>query len=184
MKSILEPWFVNPGLKHIGSVASWTTADVARLGIRSFAVVRNPLDRFVSGFSTLMKGAHGKMAYNCNHTNFSFLLDLEEPQLTDAFVDLLVSEGDAYCDRLCHCFAQHVLSITWFTNLWPGSLDLVIRQETLDVDMDKLSRWLGVKLPNNYKNKRQSMYSARLSSESESKLRSYYAIDMKRFGYT
>merc|ERR1711879_349312 len=131
------------------------------MGIRTFMVVRHPLDRFLSGYGTVitrMQQLNGRKP--CVTDRLAAILNMSEPQRLSAYLELYLAEGERWCEQVtCRgrraghsCLPQHVLSQRWFRNLWPGPIDFMLHTETLTADIQRLSRWLGVALSAQHSN--------------------------------
>ncbi len=112
---------------------------------RSFAVVREPLQRFLSGYGTVRHRA------SRGNAHWPFNTTMSEPQKFEAFVDLLRREGDGLVTRRPKegCLWFHVMSQTWFLELLNRPIDRVLRLESLEADLKVLLRDLPLLDPRN-----------------------------------
>jgi len=112
---------------------------------RSFAVVREPLDRFLSGYGTVRH--RGRDHWPFNDTN------ADEATTFERFVKLLLREGDALATarpkERTGCLWYHVFSQMWFLELAPRPLDRVLRLEGLANDLPELLRTFPLVGPDN-----------------------------------
>merc|ERR1712032_820356 len=90
---------------------------VEKLHLKAFAFVRHPLDRFVSGYGTVMRrllimAARGeKLGGKCMSRELYRIVHLPEPQRFRTFVDFFLARPEAWIDdywcRKLSCAAHH-----------------------------------------------------------------------------
>ena len=92
---------------------------------RSFTVVREPLQRFLSGYGTVRHRASRSGHW------WPFNTTMSEPEKFEAFVDLLRREGDGLVTNRPKegCLWFHVMSQPWFLELLNRPIDRVLRLE-------------------------------------------------------
>eukprot|EP00929_Paragymnodinium_shiwhaense_P065622 TRINITY_DN32879_c0_g1_i1.p1 TRINITY_DN32879_c0_g1~~TRINITY_DN32879_c0_g1_i1.p1 ORF type:complete len:316 (+),score=57.50 TRINITY_DN32879_c0_g1_i1:107-1054(+) len=109
-------------------------------GVEAFTFVRHPLERFFSGYGTLVARLLKIAAQTpeCLSDQMRAMLGVAEPERLRRFVVLLTSLGAALADHCrCaehRCIFAHVLSQIWFLNFWPGPFAFVGRFEHLAED--------------------------------------------------
>lgn len=165
--------------------------------IPAFAFIRHPIPRFISGYGTIVNRMHAKTQKDCVDPELHFLFDTPEPQRFNMFVDLFVKHGAGilklyHCAELdptkkvSPCVMHHVMSQTWFLNLWPGPVD-VYHVETMAADMATISQNTKITfrvppiLNRNEGNLNRGLIMAQ--HDSLAKLHLYFKKDMERFGY-
>eukprot|EP00928_Gymnodinium_smaydae_P037688 TRINITY_DN2611_c1_g2_i2.p1 TRINITY_DN2611_c1_g2~~TRINITY_DN2611_c1_g2_i2.p1 ORF type:complete len:590 (+),score=81.62 TRINITY_DN2611_c1_g2_i2:71-1771(+) len=175
-------------------VTTWES-DVA--GIKAFTFLRHPVDRFISGYKTIMTDLiEGTcLQYSSQSSDLKRILGKEEPERFALFVDLFVERGQEITrllinQRKCPCLMYHILSQTWFLNLWPGPIHFVGRFESLEEDVGKLVEFMRINasMPATIKHAsaRFQRDLDKIQSERDAlqKIHNYFAADMERFGYT
>ena len=123
---------------------------------RAFAVVREPLDRILSGYGTLisrlLKMAHLDATWPASPL-FAALLDKDADAIArfEAFAELLTSRGDglltephARAPTPHVCVWRHVLSQMWYLAMWRGEIEYVARLEDLDRELDTIRERFGL----------------------------------------
>jgi len=110
---------------------------------RSFTVVREPLQRFLSGYGTVRHRAARHWPFNAS---------MSEADTFEAFVDLIRSEGDRLVTSRPKegCVWFHVMSQTWFIELLERPIDRVLRLERLEEDLALLLRDFPLLDPHNH----------------------------------
>lgn len=105
---------------------------------KSFAVVREPLVRFLSGYGTIrarLRHAGARALAPFNDTSAS------ERELFERFVELVTTEGDALCTSRPkdECVWFHVMSQMWFLEFHTArEIDYILRVESLQTDLDAM----------------------------------------------
>ena len=123
---------------------------------RAFAVVREPLDRILSGYGTLisrlLKMAHLDATWPASPL-FAALLDKDADAIArfEAFAELLTSRGDglltephARAPTPHVCVWRHVLSQMWYLAMWRGEIEYVARLENLDDELATVGERFGL----------------------------------------
>ena len=123
---------------------------------RAFAVVREPLDRILSGYGTLisrlLKMAHLDATWPASPL-FAALLDKDADAIArfEAFAELLTSRGDglltephARAPTPHVCVWRHVLSQMWYLAMWRGEIEYVVRLEDLDDELATVGERFGL----------------------------------------
>lgn len=107
----------------------------------AFAFVRHPVKRFISAYGTVMNRLESSKNQQRLNSNFVFedlkmkdlrhmkvlknIWETEEPKRFDVFVEYYLEHGDGLLmyDFSGRCpLMAHVLSQTWFMNLYPGDI--------------------------------------------------------------
>ena len=141
------------------TVKSYTTSRIPELTLDhfvattlSFTVVREPLQRFISGYGTVL--ARGKKlmeAHGVGAVDAATFKKMEARQRFEAFVDLIVVAGDRM--HLYppipppHTVWFHTLTQAWFLELMPLPIDFVLHLETLEEDFKWLNHKLNIGIP-------------------------------------
>lgn len=156
--SFIKTWIgasIVGGAEDAGAIA--TAIAQGRVG-PSFIIVREPLDRMLSAYSTIL--AHSlklqkAMQTNSKHTptggyvNPAFMRESDPITRFSLFVDTVITHGDALIrDKSINppkgpCLWGHALTQMKFLNLWPNEIDFVAHVETLADDMKVAGQRLG-----------------------------------------
>ena len=167
-------------------------------GIAAYAFVRHPLERFFSGYGTIVARLLdvARARPECLSRRLQHTLGLGEPERFDAFVELLTTLGDRIAEHYrCYdhrCVFAHVFSQIWFLNLWPGRFARIGRFERFAEDLEGIAPAL--RLPNHVPPPRNvgeggehlpaDVLRLLLQREaSMQKLHLYYARDLAALGY-
>eukprot|EP00466_Bigelowiella_natans_P004793 jgi/Bigna1/135019/aug1.27_g9727 len=151
--------------------------------ITAFSFVRHPVDRFVSGYATML------LHFDWNYKNLTSrtkqLMDLKEPQRFSAFVDYITDQGTRIVEpftRKCNGDGQarvekvenfftseeaagylHMFSQTWFLSQYPGRIQYIGKFEN---NFNSSLKWIMTDLMSLSKvysisrnNKRMKLYS-------------------------
>ena len=164
-----------------------------RRNASAFAFVRNPLERLVSAYGTII-ARKKKHAARMQANNWSRWIFLSEPGRFKMFADLMVTRGPEQmhldgCGSCPHAYSQmHVL------NQWHGIYSYIGHTETFEQDWTELVSRLGSHAPHflkdspeGYRNNANEGSSAAWNIRSESRalrrLLAYYAQDYACLGY-
>ena len=165
-------------------------------GAPAFAVVREPLERFLSGYGTVLhRGRPQLEAAGLFVAGDSAVANFRR------YVNFVAAAGDDVGRYPSTpplpepCLWHHTLPQTWFLDrLWPRELDFVLRLERLDADFAAMRRRLPLKtLARHYgtrtvprKNPREGgldLAALRADPASRRALRAYLARDYACLGY-
>jgi len=132
------------------SLARSTDKEIA--GLRSFALVRHPVARFIGAYDRMVQYVTKVPHYGpeCMAPELKEVMSLPEPDRFQSFVRLFLKMGpsvvDLYPCPANPCLLFGLLSQIWFLNNWKGPLDFIGHMETFHEDVTKLSSLLGVEL--------------------------------------
>lgn len=130
-----------PALKPISD----DTSALADGSVKSFVVVREPLQRMLSGYGTLQ----ARLQLELPRAHWpEFLHEEDEPTRFTRFVDLLVSTPDielAHSACNVQCIWQHVMTQMWFISLFPAEITFLARTEHLDEDLPAAANAIGAR---------------------------------------
>lgn len=188
IKSLMNPLCKYGDKKTIGSGSGCgelhlpgvsTPEDVK--SIKAFTFMRHPVVRFVSGYGTVV---HREKEWK--DPELRKLLTLPEPERFIKFVDKYTKSGLEVLEKGGVVFT-HLLSQTFFLDLWPGPIDFVGRTEMFQESVNKLSTFLHKNLttPKHLTNNEGSLDKQLLMNASKSiqLVHDYFRIEMNRYGY-
>ena len=144
----------------------------------SFAVVRNPWARLLSGYLDFVQ--------NRKH-QYSGKIKLDKPLLSeyDNFKDFVMKFDEGPWNKDVHFLPQHV-----YTHAEGRTVDLIMRQENLTVDVHGLMTKLGFRYYQQWfspdpihRTTRHGHYSEYYDEESAAKVADLIAKDIELFGY-
>ncbi len=110
----------------------------------SFAFVREPLTRMLSGYGTLVKRLRSRLRKKLWP---AFLYEADESKRFEGFVNMLTSRTDrdlASKDNNIDCVWQHVMTQMWFFNLYRAKVTYLARLEDLDTELHAIRLRLNV----------------------------------------
>jgi len=111
---------------------------------KSFAIVREPLDRMLSGYGTLVKRLQSRLV---KRRWPPFLSEVDEAKRFEGFVDYLTSHTDEELASKNHntdCVWQHVMTQMWFFDLYPNQVEFIGRLEELETELEFIRLRLNV----------------------------------------
>ena len=110
----------------------------------SFAFVREPFTRMLSGYGTLVTRLRSRLRKELWP---AFLSEADESKRFEGFVNMLTSRTDrdlASAPGNIGCVWQHVMTQMWFFNLYPAKVTYLARLEDLDTELGAIRRRLNV----------------------------------------
>jgi hypothetical protein len=118
----------------------------------SFTVVREPLQRFLSGYGTIISRLEEKLlrVTGLGNTSAGVYNNMTRTERFGAFVDLVIHAGDRMglfpqnSWTREHCVWYHTMTQMWFIELMPQRIDYTLHVETLDADLMFLANVLDI----------------------------------------
>lgn len=188
VKSLMNPLCKEGDKKTIGpgsgcgkfKQASLSTPEDVK-NIKAFTFLRHPVMRFVSGYGTVV---HRQKEWK--DPALRALLDLPEPERFNKFVQRYIRDGLEVLEKGGVVFT-HLLSQTFFLDLWPGPLEFVGRVELFKESVAKLGQFIHSELrapPHLTKNEGSLDKELILNaSQSIQLVHNYFRLEMRRYGY-